>query len=318
MDTSDVLCAGIVVADHLCAPISHLPAAGELVMADRMLLTIGGCAANASVDLAKMEVKASVVGRVGDDVFGDVVANLLREARVDTSLLKTTPQCDTSQTLIINVQREDRRFVHTFGANARFAASDVPRDRLAPGKILYVGGYLAMPNLKRDELAEVFRYARSLGVKTVLDVVVPGPGDHLPRFEDLLSHTDVFLPNHDEGELLAGEKDPFAQAEVFRRLGAKTVVITMGGAGSLWIGDRIRLRAGAFEVPFVDGTGGGDAFDAGIMIGLLKNLSPEECLTLGSALGASCVRAVGTTPGVFTRAECEEFLRKNSLKIERV
>ena len=75
----DVLCAGIIVADHVCAPISHLPAAGELVMAERLLLTIGGCAANAAVDLSKMGVRASVVGRVGSDVFGRVVTDMLRE-----------------------------------------------------------------------------------------------------------------------------------------------------------------------------------------------------------------------------------------------
>ena len=57
----DVLCAGIVVADHVCTPVSHVPAAGELVMADGMLLTIGGCAANAAVDLARMGVHAAVV-----------------------------------------------------------------------------------------------------------------------------------------------------------------------------------------------------------------------------------------------------------------
>ena len=45
-----VLCAGIIVADHVCHPVSHVPAAGELVMTDKMLLTIGGCAANAAVE----------------------------------------------------------------------------------------------------------------------------------------------------------------------------------------------------------------------------------------------------------------------------
>src|SRR5262249_8715047 len=152
-------------------------------------------------------------------------------------------------------------------------------------------------------------HARSLGVKTVLDVVVPGPGKHLAEFENLLAQTDVFLPNHDESELITGEKDPLKQAETFRRLGAKTVVITMGGAGSLWVDERQRLKAGVFPIPFVDGSGGGDAFDAGIMIGLLCGLPAEECLRLGSALGASCVRAIGTTPGVFTKPECEEFLK---------
>ena len=54
-----VLCAGIIVADHVCHPVSHVPAAGELVMTDKMLLTIGGCAANAAVDLVKMGVAAT-------------------------------------------------------------------------------------------------------------------------------------------------------------------------------------------------------------------------------------------------------------------
>lgn len=318
MASPDVLCAGIIVADHLCTPISHLPAAGELVMAEGMLLAIGGCAANAAVDLAKMEVRAAVIGRVGDDIFGSVVSDMLRKSNIDTSYLKMTPKTDTSQSLIVNVQGQDRRFIHTFGANATFSAADLPLETLAPGNILYVGGYLAMPNLKREELAAAFARARRKGVKTVLDVVVPGQGQHLHQFESLLEQTDVFLPNHDEGEIITGEKDPLKQAEVFRRLGAKAVVITMGGAGSIWVDDAVRLKAGVFSVPFVDGTGGGDAFDAGIMIGLLRNLPPEECLRLGSALGASCVRAVGTTPGVFTRPECEEFLRTNQLKIERI
>src|SRR6266446_737303 len=99
----DVLCAGIIVADHVCTPITHVPAAGELVMAERMLLTIGGCAANAAVDLVKMGVRAAVVGRVGGDVFGRVVADLLRAHGVDVSALQVSPEADTSQTLIVNV-----------------------------------------------------------------------------------------------------------------------------------------------------------------------------------------------------------------------
>src|SRR5947209_11268824 len=96
---TDVLCAGIIVADHVSTPISHLPAAGELVMADQLLLTIGGCAANVAVNLTRMGVNAAVVGRVGGDIFGRVVADLLREQRVDVSALQMTTGLDTSQTL---------------------------------------------------------------------------------------------------------------------------------------------------------------------------------------------------------------------------
>src|SRR6516225_2994965 len=242
----DVLSAGIVVADHVCTPISHLPAAGELVMADSMLLTIGGCAANAAVDLVKMGLKVAVVGRVGSDIFGRIVADLLKEHGVDVSSLQITAGLDTSQTLIVNVAGQDRRFIHTFGANGEFRAADIPLERLDRCRVLYLGGYLLMPGMVQEELAPVFARARQRGVKTVLDVATPGPADYLPRLEKLLPHVDVFLPNNHEAELISGERDPLRQAEASRRLGVGTAIITMGGEGTLLVGERLRLRAGVY------------------------------------------------------------------------
>jgi sugar/nucleoside kinase (ribokinase family) len=84
------------------------------------------------------------------------------------------------------------------------------------------------------------------------------------------------------------------------------------------VADGVRLRADSYRMPFVDGTGGGDAFAAGYIAALLQGLGPEESLRMASAVGASCVRAIGTTAGVFTVAECTAFLRANALKIQRI
>ena len=313
-----VLCAGIIVADHVSSPISHLPAPGELVLADQLILTIGGCAANVAVDLVKLGVGAQVAGCVGNDIFGRIVAEMLRERGVDVSGLKVRQGQDTSQTLIVNVAGQDRRFIHTFGANGAFAAADIPPDRVARCKVLYLGGYLLTPNLRQEELVPVFAAARRAGAKTVLDVATPGKANYLDRLDKLLPHVDVFLPNNHEAELITGEADPVRQAETFRRLGVGTAIVTLGGDGAVVIGARERFRAGAYPVEFVDGSGGGDAFDAGYVYGLLHGLGTEDCVRVASALGASCVRAVGTTTGVFSRQECEEFLRRHPLKIEPV
>jgi sugar/nucleoside kinase (ribokinase family) len=314
----EVLCAGIVVADHVSTPVPHLPAAGELVMADGMLLTIGGCAANAAVDLAKMGVRAAIVGRLGADVFGRIVTDMLREGGVDVSAITASATAATSQTLIVNVQGQDRRFIHTFGANAEFAATDIPLELVQRCKVLYVGGYLLMPGMRQEDLVPVFASARAQGVKTVLDVAIPAPGAYIGRLEKLLPHVDVFLPNHHEGELISGEKNPLRQAEFFHALGCGTAIVTMGGEGAVLVQKGRRLRCGVYSVPYVDASGGGDAFDAGYIYGLLRGMGPEDCLRVASALGASCVRAIGTTPGVFTRPECEAFLREQTLHIENL
>jgi sugar/nucleoside kinase (ribokinase family) len=311
----DVLCAGIIVADHVSSPMPRLPAAGELVLADQLLLTIGGCAANVAVDLVKLGASAAVAGRVGGDVFGSVVADMLRERGVDVSALRTSPGRDTSQTLIVNVAGEDRRFIHTFGANAAFCAGDIPAMRC---RVLYLGGYLLMNEVRPEELRDVFAAARRAGAKTVLDVVTPGPAEYLPRLAPVLPETDVFLPNDDEAELITGETDSLRQAERFRALGAGTAIVTLGGRGAVLVTEGTRLRAGSFRAPFVDGSGGGDAFAAGYIDGLLRGLDAEGCLRRASAVGASCVRALGTTAGVFTHEECDAFLRENELRIEAV
>ena len=184
--------------------------------------------------------------------------------------------------------------------------------------MLYVGGYLLMTGLDPHELAGVFRTARSLGVTTMLDIVLPGPGDHWRLLEPVLAETDVFLPNQDEAAVITGQADPLAQAERFRAAGARTVVITCGHAGSVLVSARERLRAPVFPVEYRGGTGSGDAFDAGYIVGLLRGEDSAGCLRWGSAAGASCVRSISATESVFTLAEAEAFLAEHTLAIERI
>lgn len=311
-----VVCAGILVADHICTPISHLPSPGELVQADELLLNTGGCASNAAAALARLGIRATLCGKVGDDVFGRFVSESLVSHGVDVSAIAVDPERATSQTLIINVKGQDRRFIHSFGANKGFTAADLDPVLETPPKVLYVGGYLILPGLEAHALAERFARARKAGTITVLDVATPGPADYLRHLTPVLPETDVFLPNTDEAALILGETDPVRQAEAFLALGAKRVVITCGDRGAVALSETLRVRLGTYPVTFVDASGGGDAFDAGLIAGLIDGLSELDCLKLASAVGASCVRAVGTTAGIFTRPEADAFLRSHELKIE--
>lgn len=311
----DCLSVGVLVADHLCAPIPRLPKAGELILADQLLLNIGGCASNAAMDLTRLGVKVSVAGCVGRDIFGRFVLETLEGAGVGTSTIRQVEGVGTSGTLIVNVTGEDRRFIHTVGANACLTVADIPWEQVRKCKALYVGGYLLLPGLAQSELTDLFRQARAAGVKTVLDVVMPGPADHWAQLKDVLAETDVFLPNNDEAAAITGLDDPRRQAERFLEAGAGAVVITCGGQGTILATQGLRLHAGVFPLPFVGGTGAGDAFDAGYIAALLAGLEPRGCLEWGSAMGASCVRSIGATESVFTRDEAEAFLQEHKLPI---
>src|SRR5262249_23790227 len=162
---------------------------------------------------------------------------------------------------------------------------DIPLERVAACKVLYLGGYMIMPKIVQEELVPVFAAARQAGAKTVLDVVTPGPADYLARLEKLLPFVDVFLPNNHEAELITGENDPRKQAERFRGLGVGTAIITLGGEGAVLAGEGVRIQAGTYPTKMVDGSGSGDAFAAGYIWGLLQGWPAAECLKVASALG---------------------------------
>jgi sugar/nucleoside kinase (ribokinase family) len=315
---ASVVCAGLVVADHVCPPLDHLPRAGELIAVDDLLLNIGGGAANTAVDLARLGVATAICARIGDDVFGHFATETLRALGVDCGALKTDPELATSQTLIVNVRGEDRRFIHCVGANRGFVAADLDSVLDRPPRVLHIGYFLILPHLDGRELAERFRRVRAAGTITLLDVATPGPGQYLDRLKVVLPHTDLFVPNTDEAQLILGETDPVRQAQAFHEIGARQIVITRGKWGVVSVSDALQVKLGVYPVPYVDGSGGGDAFNAGYILGLLEQRPEIECLKLASAVGASCVRAVGTTEGVFTREEAEDFMARHDLVTEEI
>ncbi|WP_298862803.1 carbohydrate kinase family protein [uncultured Gimesia sp.] len=314
----DCLCAGIIVADHVCQAIDHMPKPGELILTDAMDLTIGGCASNVAADLARLDRQVAIAGIVGQDVFGRYVEESLIDSGVHCDFLMKSDELPTSGSFVINVKGEDRRFIHSVAANSLFTGETVTKEQIQSSQILYLGGYCLSEELSPENVETMFRIAKAAGVTTVLDVVTPRPDDYWKMLEPILPLSDYFLPNNDEGELITGESDPIAQARAFKAAGANTIIITCGGEGSILMDDDRTIQSEVYPVNLVDGTGSGDAFVAGFIHGLREGVSPEECLKFGSALGHSCVRASGATTGIFTRDELNEFVESHELLIKRI
>ena len=311
----DVICVGILVADMFAPPLARLPEAGELLAVDDLLLQMGGCAANTGVDLVKLGVKTAVVGKVGNDAFAEFALQYLRERGLDVSGIRVSSTASTSKTVILPVIGEDRRYIHTIGANADFSIDDVDLQQVAGARVLYVGGYLLLPGLEQAALMRLFQFARQRGIKTVLDVAGVRPEEGLEPLRQVLPYTDVFLPNDDEARLITGEADPARQARIFLECGVGMAVVTLGAAGVVACTQEQALRASAFQVDVVDPSGGGDAFDAGCIVGLLEGWDLRRTVEFASAIGASACTRSGCTAGVLTREEATAFLAQNRIEI---
>jgi sugar/nucleoside kinase (ribokinase family) len=302
--TPRVLCAGILVVDLFVPPLARLPIAGELLVTDDFLMGAGGCAANVAVVLSKLGVRSRVVGKVGRDSFGDFVTSSLAGFGIDVSFIGRSETMGTAKTVIVPVAGEDRRYIHTVGANADLTGHDFTPGAMTGVDVVYLGGYLVLPGLRPAAVVELFDAAHRAGARTLLDVVLPG--DTQASMDDLrsiLPSVDFFLPNDDEARQLTGEQDPERQAAVFNEAGAETVVITMGAVGLLVRTATETRRVTAPSVEVVDGSGAGDAFAAGLIVGILEGWPLERSLAFASEVGALACTALGCSAGIPNRQQ---------------
>jgi sugar/nucleoside kinase (ribokinase family) len=310
-------CAGILVSDTFCGPMAELPREGQLLAVEALPTKAGGCAANVAIDLAKQEIGVDVVGCLGADASARVLLASLEEHDVGSERIVYTDKFPTSKTVILLVAGQDRRYIHSFGANAAFTVGHIDPDWVKSLQVFYLGGLFLMPAFLPDELFDLLLFCRQHGVISVVDVVIPQNASLPQNIEPLFSVVDYFLPNEDEARYLTGLSDPIEQLRKFIQWGVKTVAITRGRKGVLVGKGQEFWRAGIFEIPkAIDPTGCGDAFAAGLVAGIVKGWELPKTICYASALGASATRALGTTDGVFTASQAEAFIAKNNLAIQ--
>ncbi|MGB8958191.1 MAG: carbohydrate kinase family protein [Candidatus Aminicenantales bacterium] len=305
-----ILVSGIAVVDLIGSGLERVARPGELAFCS-VRPSIGGHACNVSSDLVRLgfpKDRLTVVLPTGRDLFGEFLAGRLGEQgiRVERVLACKAP---TSLDLILVARGEDRRYHADPGANIEMTAAPVLRllERDRP-LVYYAGGVGCLGRFDQD-LAAVLRRAGRLGALTVVDVVSPY-GKSWDFLRAALPWTDVFHCNGDEAASLVGARDPVRAAAAIRGLGAKNVLVTLGGKGCVAaVAGRV-LRLPAFKVSGVDPTGAGDAFSAGVMLKIHRILSRgraagdltpadwRDILIYASACGAVCATGVGTTTAV--------------------
>src|SRR5258708_13879331 len=205
-------CGGILVKDTFCGPFPALPRPGELVAVDSIKTRAGGCAANVAIDLGKQDLAVDLVGCLGRDASGETLVKALQAAGVNCDRLIYTADYPTSETIILLVKGEDRRYIHTFGANQAFSVYHIDGDWFAGLDLFYLGGLFAMPGIQLDELLTLLHFCREQNVVTVVDVVLPAGFVYAPEVQKLLPYIDSLFPNDAEPAVVTAPQRPMERS----------------------------------------------------------------------------------------------------------
>ena len=108
-----IVCAGILCADILGKTVDELPEKGKLSLVDKISLQIGGCATNVVIGLSKLGLRATIVGKIGEDSLGRFIFNNLEQEKVDISGLKTDQNVSTSASMVMISADGERSIIHS-------------------------------------------------------------------------------------------------------------------------------------------------------------------------------------------------------------
>jgi sugar/nucleoside kinase (ribokinase family) len=289
----DVLVAGEINPDLILTG-DVTPEFGQVEkLVDSAALTIGSSSAIFACGAARLGLKVAFIGVCGKDDFGRFMLDEMSRRGVDVSNVIICADGQTGVSVILN-RNLDRAILTHPGLIAELQASDISDALLSRSRHLHVASYFLQTKLQPD-LPDLFRRAHSLGLTTSLDTNYDPSGEWM-GFDELLSVTDVFLPN--QAEALSVTKS-FDVVSALKQLATKVqlVVVKLGAAGALACQGSIITRAESIPVNVVDTVGAGDSFDAGFIFGYLNNWQTEKSLQLACACGALSTQRAGGTNG---------------------
>lgn len=193
---------------------------------------------------------------------------------------------------VILVSGADRAILTHIGLIDALQASDIPDSLLRQTRHLHVASYFLQTNLQPG-LFSLFQRARQLGLTTSLDTNYD-PSEKWVGVNELLSVTNVFLPNKKEAISLVGTTDVEIAAD---RLGQRveTVAIKLGAEGAIGVHASQKVKVASIPVKVVDTVGEGDSFNAGFLYGYLHQWELAKSLRLACVCGALSTQKAGGT-----------------------
>lgn len=250
----------------ICVP--HIPADGETLISEDVLLLPGGKGANQAVGVSRLGGKVYVIGCLGNDREGKEIFNTLVTNKVHTGAVMFDSISPTGKAYInvSDFNRGESTIVLYPGANEKLNGIQIQKHRE-----LFDGAKYCLLSLEIP--MEAAGYTAALCKRQGIDIILKPSGvEKIDR--QLLDGIFCFLPNLKElNQLVAGNDTVEQKAERLWRMGVKHVIITLGKEGCYLRNDTVSRYFPAADFQPVDTTGGADAFISALAVYLSEGVS---------------------------------------------
>lgn len=276
---------------------------GDKIAVDKAEMLLGGNAANVSVGISRLGLKAAVVAEIGRDEFAQKIINSLSKENVDVAKIKQVKGQQSSFSTIINYRGERTILSEHVKRLHDFSFEDIST------KWVYL---TSLGDDWKNAYRNTVDFVKKTGCKLAFNPGTLQIEDGKDAIADVLSVTDLLFTNKEEAMEILNIQDQTANADELLRnlqkLGPKIVVITDGKNGSFSIDDKGNiLRENITETKVVEKTGAGDAYSSGFLSAVIDRLPIAEAMTWGVKNSASAIGKVGATAGLLYKTAFEKL-----------
>lgn len=286
--------------------VKNMPKSGETILAEGVKLVPGGKGANQAYVLGKLGGKATMLGAVGDDIYGQKLIANLEDVQVDVSGVQIIENTPTGQAFVSVYDSGDNSIIVVQGANGKLTKELIDENIHYIDECDYLIMQLEIP-------LEIVNYVKELalqrGKKVVLD-----PAPAVSGLEDSFwKGISILKPNETELEILTGEKleteeEVRKAAEGLIGKGVETVIVTLGEKGCMVVEKNRCLHFPARKVEIVDTTAAGDSFLAALVIAICEDKTLEEAVEFAQLVSSIVVTRQGAQTSIPRREEISLYL----------
>jgi ribokinase len=293
-----IIAVGDLVWDVLVKPNSMLLPGGDST--GRIALAPGGSAANVAAWVARSGMPAGFVGKVGADVFGDlVVADLEREGVA--AHVSRTKEHDTGVILVLIDRAGQRSMVTNQAADFHLLPEDLPEAALTACEYVHITAWSLFTNPPRAAAIRAAQLAKAAGATVSFDpasyqMIREIGHDKFARYTADLP-VDILFPNREEGEALTGETDPQTIAqELHERYNGAVIALKLDKDGCFVIAKGHAEHYPTSDGLVVDATGAGDAFDGAFLASYSRDGDLAAAAKFANKIGSWVVARYGARP----------------------
>ncbi len=284
----------------------RIPVIGETIIGNGFMTVPGGKGANQAVAAARLGGEVTMVGNVGDDLFGVSLKENLNINNVNSQNVKTLENVPTGVAIVV-INEGNNYIILDSGANFKISPEDISNleNVIKNSDIL-----LLQMEIPQDAIERAVDIARKYGIKVLLN---PAPARELSN--DFLEKVDILTPNESECEYITGLKlSTFEDASIAIKCimgkGVKQVVITLGGRGVVYNSGEKILHKPVPMVEVVDTTAAGDSFTGALAVALTKGMSIDDAIDFANVVGTITVTKKGAQTSLPFLEELEKFRLK--------